>query len=186
MDWREFAANVLGTFLSWPVLIFVLVLTFHRPLRDLVGRLRHAEIGDQTLDFSERLERAQELGAEAAEDAQKSAGAKQGAGDSSDASGLIIHAWDQVRQALVNFHDQADLHGSGTKSVLRLAEDLRDSGRVNDTFVSAVGELTKLRNLVAHGLHRPTAEESERYVNTAQEVVRAADLFAMRPSRPSS
>ena len=49
MGANELVSNIIGSVLSWPVIVAVALAIFHSPLRDLLGRIKSIEWGNTTV-----------------------------------------------------------------------------------------------------------------------------------------
>lgn len=58
MGWKEFAASIFATTLSWPVAFIVVVLIFHKPLKHLIGRVRSGKVAGVEFEVREELREA--------------------------------------------------------------------------------------------------------------------------------
>ncbi|WP_159805945.1 hypothetical protein [Cellulomonas citrea] len=190
MDWREFVATLLGHVLSWPVVVLVLFLLFRKPVGELIQRVKRVEVAGQVVDFDQSLGRATELSAASvalAEDEKGKTGPEPGhsARPEIEPTASVLMSWERLAANIRHLHESAGLEARPHSSVIRLAGSLAGAGIVNDTFVAAVRELYFLRNAVAHGEHLPDAEEAKQYASAAEELARAAELFAGRQVRPA-
>ncbi|WP_396645432.1 hypothetical protein [Microbacterium sp.] len=59
MDWKEFAASVYATTLSWPVAVVVIAIVFYRPLKALIGRVRSGKVAGVEFEIREELREAE-------------------------------------------------------------------------------------------------------------------------------
>ncbi|MFI5849118.1 hypothetical protein ACIA8B_24110 [Micromonospora chalcea] len=190
MGWMEFVSSLFGHLLSWPVVVAVVVVIFRRPLRELIGRIRSYEGLGQRIDFGEKLAGAEnsvdqavggietDQGVAADEDLTTESPLVREA--EANPSFVIISAWERLTGAL------ADLVGATTNGISRrptrapasMLRELERSEVVNAAYVRAVDDLRALRNQVAHGQHNPTAGEAIAYADSAEELVRAAQVLA--------
>src|SRR5690606_211225 len=60
MDWREFATELTGQLLTWPIIVLVIVVIFRNQLRDLLKRLKSLQIAGYTAEFWPSLRAAQD------------------------------------------------------------------------------------------------------------------------------
>lgn len=56
MGWKEFAASVIGDVLSWPVMVFIVVLLLLQPLKRLISRIKTARGMGVDVEFSDELQ----------------------------------------------------------------------------------------------------------------------------------
>jgi len=184
VDWREFAAAVLGHILSWPVVVLLLFLLFRKPVGELIQRVKRVEVAGQVVDFDQSLGRATELSAASvalAEDEKRTTAPEPDRlAPQIEPTASIVMSWERLAANIRHLHGAAGLEPKPQSSVLRLAGDLGRVGLVNDTFVAAVRELSLLRNAVAHGEHLPDVDEATRYASAAEELAHAAELFISR------
>lgn len=58
MGWKEFAASIFATTLSWPVAFIVVVVVFYKPLKHLIGRVRSGKVAGVEFEIREELREA--------------------------------------------------------------------------------------------------------------------------------
>ena len=163
--------------------------------RDLLPRLRSFEGMGQKVTFGETLAATEGSVDAAVEgmDAGPKAVEGSGSGSEDDRSTLlakeaesnpsfsILSAYERLNGALGELvSSRLPVPDGGRRVTLpfQRLRDLQKNGVVNENFVSAVNQLRLLRNDVAHGQHNPSAGEAVAYVESAEELTRAARVLA--------
>ncbi len=192
MDWKEFAASVIGDVLSWPVVALTIVLLLLRPLRKLIGRLRAAKGFGGEVEFSDLLEAAEENVDEVLEsepaveqlthdkdrtESKVPDGQKEDlSADSSkpdpirDPSGAIIMSWQTLMNALEDLNRLKAGRGRPTRNPKIIIDQLRRNEAVSSAFYESAVNLLALRNQVAHGETVPTQGAARTYVDRARQL----------------
>jgi hypothetical protein len=194
----EFFSVLLGNILAWPVLVFVLVLMFRKPLAELIGRMKSYEGLGQKVTFGEGLAgteesvraavadiaappEAQELQPAPADEWEELAREAE-----TNPSFAIVTAWERLSSVLDTLIrssiDADDLvrrsSGRSWPTQLDWVHESEKRGIVGANFTQAAYELRGLRNRVAHGQAKPTSGEAVAYVESAKELARAAHVLA--------
>jgi len=182
MDWKEFVATLVGYVLSWPVAVFAVALILRRQLSDLVGRVRHVEVGGQKIDFDATLGLAEDLAAASGVgDAETPVDPAMAAAEPDlDPTSEILVAWRDVEEAVQGL---SALHLTGAptrrpRHAVAAARELVNAGLVNSNYADAIAALANLRNEVAHARKLPTGEEAARFHATAKEIIDVSHLLA--------
>jgi hypothetical protein len=202
MDWREFSVAIVGHLLSWPSLIFVIVLILRKPITSLLGRISSYEglghkltFGDVLAKTEEEVEgikvvmRSSEHGIPRATAEDKKEPLPADSLRAYGGSGAVIQAWNMVEDAVNQLTGLPYItslllgHSSGDVNVIfgkpaRLAEILMKENVLPKALGPVLNDLRKLRNEVAHGAHSPTDGEALTYVHTATDVVGVLNSIA--------
>lgn len=94
-----------------------------------------------------------------------------------DPSYAVLTSWEQLLEGIADLAG-ATIPSSRRRSATHVLGELERVGIVNQEFTAAVKRLRDLRNRVAHGQHNPTAGEAVAYVESAEELRRAAHVLA--------
>jgi hypothetical protein len=192
MNWKEFAASLIGDVLSWPVVALTIVLLLLKPLKKLIGRVKGAKGFGGEVEFSEGLEAAEDNVDEVLEsepDIEQIADDKAQTGSHvpddkttgptvnpskpdpiRDPSGAIINSWQQLANALEDLSRLKAGRGRPTRNPRLIIEQLRRNEAVNSAFCDAAVSLLALRNQVAHGETVPTQGAARTYVERAHQL----------------
>jgi|GEM_PF-3434500 len=199
MDWLEFVASLVSS-LAWPAVVVIAIWLFREPLGGLVTRLTQWEGLGVRAQFIEKLDDVAGVAGEVADEAREKLAELDPARvvaldepapvDTSDEPAfVIIAAWEQLGAAVAELAVTADLASGRTNSNPRsVARALRAAGVVNDLFVRSVDDLAALRDLVAHGRHRPTRGEADEFLRVTRELTRGSaalgQFYTFRPDGP--
>jgi hypothetical protein len=184
----QFAASVVAS-LSWPLVVLAALMTFRRPLSDLIGRVVTYKGLGHEVTFGDRLAAAES----SVEDALSRSSAE--SFDSGrppegelglsvrevgrNPSFVIIRAWEQVQDALAEVFSSVF---PGEKRRTQPLSDLERKGIASPQYFTAVRALRELRNSVAHGNANPTAGEAIAYAESAGELARESRIIAQAVS----
>lgn len=196
MDWKEFAASVIGNVLSWPVVALTIALLLLQPIRGLIGRVRAAKGFGGEVEFSKTLESVEDSVDEVLEsepiseqladleahtrsnssaNQKVSPTAEPGMPDPSrNPSGSIIMAWQQLASALEDLNRIKAGRGRPTRNHKIIIEQLRRNEAVSQAFCDSAHDLLALRNQVAHGEVVPTQGAAHTYVERANQLEKVA------------
>lgn len=192
MDWKEFAASVIGDVLSWPVMALITVLLLLRPLKNLIDRVKGAKGFGGEVEFREGLESAEEnvdevlesepaveqmadndfaVGSISGEDQATGAATTRSEPDPGrDPSGAIINSWRKLANALEDLSRLNAGRGRPSRNPKVIIEQIRRNGAMNSAFCDAASSLLALRNQVAHGETVPTQGAARTYVERSHQL----------------
>lgn len=189
MGWIEFAASVIGSLLSWPVVVLVLVLVLLKPIRGLIGRIKGAKGFGTELEFNQGLEEAEESIDVVLETAPAplrgqpplEVGDEQPRANEPDATlpdpsrdptGAILASWNNLLAAVTDLQRANAGRGRPSRNARIILDQLRRSDVVTKNFYDSALKLLELRNQVAHGEVVPTRGASLTYVERASQLER--------------
>jgi hypothetical protein len=194
MDWLQFASTVSGQLVSWPAVVIVAILVFRRQLSELIPKLRRFEGWGGSATFSEELAAAEDKASEvAAESAERSSNATLGqapertpeppmtgatlAQESSDNPAFVVlQAWKDLEADLTHTSRTVGVSQAWRQNAGRAARELHKRALVASDFASAVAELQRLRNRVAHDGYTPSPGQAISYLSAISSLKAALDF----------
>jgi uncharacterized protein YutE (UPF0331/DUF86 family) len=173
MEWKEFAASVIGS-IAWPVVVLVitvLVLTnFRTQIRGLIARIKSVKGAGVEATFGEELNDVRDVAEALVEDVQAAETTETSL--SEDSLGIIIRAWIELESTVDQLYrgvtgSDVDSH----KSTRARLKSLFDAGIVPPAVFHTVSRLYDLRNKVMHGRHFATVKEARSFSDSAYDMV---------------
>lgn len=203
MGWKEFAASVINSVLSWPVIALIVVLLLLEPLRKLIGRVKGAKGFGGEVEFNDLIEDAEENvdivldesppeeEARVERDGREPDSEPSNNGDgqpdqdddtagaphvnpANDPSGAILVSWESLVSTLGKLSRSATGRGRPARNPRSILDQLRRNELVSTSFYNAVVSLYEVRNQVAHGEAIPTTGTAFTYVERAKQLERIA------------
>lgn len=183
MNWLEFISSVVGS-IAWPLATFAIAFLLRDQIRQLIQRIKRLAVGENAVDFSERLDEAEAISAGAANvtDADPETlalpGAKMQQLIALSPSAAVLEAWKEIEVRTIKlaepYHSSAGLNRDGRRpyNVRASANALLKAGLISPETYALVLDLTQLRNAAAHS-DDVTASDAVRFVQLA-EVVKTA------------
>lgn len=193
MDWKEFAASVIGDLLSWPVMALVIVLLLLKPIRKLIGRVRGARGFGAEVEFGKEVKNVENNVYEVLdEETESEDGAARTTNKTSskpldlvlsngevrrvvpdptqDPSGAILVSWEGLLQTLTDLARTGMGRGRPPRSPSAVIAKLSSSGVISDSFLESVTGLRNIRDQVAHGQVNPSSGVARTYFERAGQL----------------
>ncbi|WP_156359710.1 hypothetical protein [Sphingomonas sp. Leaf28] len=180
MDWMTFVSSLVGS-IAWPIAAFAIAFLFRAQIRKLVDRLKKLSLGDNSLDFGERLDEAE---AEATTALPAAAPEPAGIGlpDARTAqlialspAAAVVDAWRSIETEvkkralpLLPQYATAAVSNHGQLAFRAAAKMLFQAGQITASTYSLLSDLNGLRNAAAHG-DDITAADAVRFTMLAKQ-----------------
>lgn len=195
MDWLTFWSSVIGS-VAWPMAAFGVAFLFRRQLRKLIDRIKKLSLGENSVDFGEKLDEAE---AEAAMAIPANAPAiiapplpNERAQQliALSPSAAVLDTWRVVERKTLQlaepFYSGMSTNRDGKRIVpFRAAvKALFDHGVISRSTHSLLHDLQQLRNAAAHN-DEVSAAEAVRFMTLATEVLLLLDGPDVTPDAPA-
>jgi len=173
MEWKEFAASVVGS-IAWPfvmLMISLLVLTnFRTQIRGLIARMKSVKGAGVEATFGEELDDVRDVAEALVEDVRFPVTMEMSSNE--DPLAIMIRAWIELESTV----DQLYLGVTGSDDGLRKSPRMRlksllEDGVIPPAVFHTTSRLYDLRNMVMHGRHSATVEEARRFADSTYDMV---------------
>ncbi len=179
MDWLTFLSSVIGS-IAWPIAAFAIAFLFRSQIRKLLDRLKKLSVGDNSLDFTEKLDEA-EADADTALPAALPEPEGLGLPDKRTAqlialspSAAVLDAWRGVETEVRKLANPLVVGITTSKPrplTFRAAvKYLFDAGRITGSTYALLHDLQQLRNAAAHG-EDVSAADAIRFTTLAKQAL---------------
>jgi len=160
MDALTFVSSVIGS-IAWPIAAFAIAFLFRAQIRKLLARIKKLSVGDNSVDFGERLEEAEAV-AEAARPAALPEPEGLGLPDRRTAqlialspSAAVLDAWRRIETEVRTMANPLVAGVTSTTQrplTFRVAvKYLLEAGQISTSTYTLLHDLQQLRNAAAHG-----------------------------------
>lgn len=180
-DWLEFVATLTGS-LSWPIVVFTIIIIFRKELVKLIGAVRDRiplmtsvkGFGVEAIWSARELRKVSDevrrLPHTAPVDDQRPTSDKSVELSKIEPGAGVINAFLEVEREVGKYLTRAHISWRGS-SISALQQS-----NLPVNLIGAVRELASLRNAAAHGAGDITADSALDYITTARLVARAIAL----------
>lgn len=196
MDWLTFISSLVGS-VAWPIAAFAIAFLFRAQIRRLINRIKRLSVGDNSVDFSEKLD-------EVEADAGAGAGAAAPAANAPllpdqrtqqlialSPAAAVLDSWRAVERKTLSlaqsfFSTEATYRDGRPIIAFRQAvKALFKRGMISGNTYALLFDLQQLRNQAAHN-EDVSAADAVRFTTLAAEALRFLDGPDVVPDNPET
>lgn len=191
MDWLTFISSVVGS-LAWPVAAFAIAFIFRKQIALLVDRIRRMSLGDNSIEFSDRLDKVE---------AEAEASSPDPINSSADfldertsklialsPAAAILDAWkpidQRVTQACMALHEHPSPTHIRRAVFSARIKTLLEAGQITQSTYAVLTDLQRLRNIAVHA-DDVSAADAIRFMSLAKRVELLLTGSDARPDQPA-
>lgn len=196
MDWLTFWSSVIGS-IAWPLAAFGIAFLFRSQLRKLLDRIKKLSVGDNSVDFGEKLDEA-EAEAVTAIPANAPLPAPLPLPDQRtqqlialSPSAAVLDSWRLIERKTLQLAEPYYSGGATNRDGKRVAtfrgavKALFDMGMITSGTYSLLHDLQQLRNAAAHN-DEVSAADAVRFTTLAAEALLLLDGPDLTPDTPAA
>lgn len=169
--------------LVWPGVVVIALMTFRPQLAKLISRVQEVSAAGASVKFSQQVAELADAADSVMREVQRS---EKGAartitpipvptGDQLDPTVAFLEAYGELEVAA---RDAAQAAGATSTLLIPVVRALVEKQVVPEDTVRVAEELRAIRNRVAHGLQRLTADEAQSLITVARSLATACSLGA--------
>ncbi len=197
MDWLTFLSSIVGS-VAWPIAAFAIAFLFRAQIRKLIDRIKRLSMGDNSVDFGERLDEAE---AEAVTVLPSTAAPEQNAFLVPDErtqqlialspAAAVLESWRVIERKTLKMAEPVYSGLSRNRDGKRMftfrgaVKALFDDGMISSSTYALLLDLQQLRNAAAH-TEDVSAADAIRFTTLSAEVLRFLDGPDVVPDNPDA
>ncbi|WP_106640107.1 hypothetical protein [Allosphingosinicella vermicomposti] len=195
MDWLTFVSSLVGS-VAWPIAVFAIALLFRVQIRQLINRIKKLSMGDNSVDFGEKLDEAEAEvvtvipeGAAPAPTALPLPNQRTQQLIALSPAAAVLDSWRVIERKTLKMAEPFYTAGSPNRDGKRVitfrgaVKTLFEIGMITSSTYTLLLDLQQLRNAAAH-YDDVSRADAIRFTTLAEEVLRFLDGSDVMPDKP--